>query len=74
MNNFNKERLKRIFFKSGCKVLTFKGCQWWHNRFKKIVNKPGCTSCARRRAKRKIGNQILNIVKDKKFSEVYRKN
>ena len=56
------------FLNSGCEKLNINGCQKLHKDYMEAVNAPGCTACARRRARNKYGN----ILKEALYQEKHK--
>lgn len=72
MNHTERGKVVQIFTTraSPCESLNFEGCEELHKKFKKAFNAPGCTACARRRAKNKYGAILIEKINSLEWSEV----
>ena len=73
MNHTQTSVIKRQFFATGCQHVSFEGCEEIYQKYKEAAEAPGCSACAQRRARNIYGQQVVSIVKDKIYEEVFPK-
>ena len=73
MTERDKNRIFRSFTNSGCEGLNFNKCKQLLEGYQKDVNAPGCSTCAKRRARHKFRRLVRQALADKNFDEVWQK-
>ncbi len=64
-------KVMKIFFdKQACQKLNFSGCWELKKGYNEAIKAPGCTSCARRRARNKYSQQLKDKIRNLDFQEV----
>lgn len=74
MNHRQRRVLKTIFTseKNPCNnKLFFEGCEELYEAFNKASNAPGCSACAKRRARNKFGEMLIKKVHKLDYDTVY---
>ena len=73
MNYTQRIKVKNIFLNEGCKDLSFEGCEELWSKYKDAVNAPGCSACAKRRARSKYSSIVQKKIIDLNYEEVTKK-
>tara|TARA_B100000035_G_C20895306_1_gene506884 strand:+ start:431 stop:658 length:228 start_codon:yes stop_codon:yes gene_type:complete len=71
MNHSEAVKVIRHFLKNGCKGLNFEKCEEYHKEYTKATKKPGCSACAKRRARNTYGGMVKEVLKDLDYKDVF---
>jgi len=75
MNYSELSKIRKEFLENGCKNLNIKGCEEMHKAYTEALQAPGCSSCAKRRARNRYGEMIFATacnMQDAKFTDVFK--
>ena len=74
MTEREKNKIFRKFTNGGCKKLNFEECESLHQKYIKAINAPGCSSCAKRRARHKFRRSVRQALENKNFNDVWQED
>ena len=63
--------LNQVIKKGGCAILNWPGCSEARQKYKKISKAPGCSACAKRRAKNALRASIVKYARNKNFNDIW---
>ena len=66
------QKIEEVFFAQGCEQFKFSNCQGMRDAYLKATNAPGCSACARRRAKAKYREVLRAILKNLEKEDVFK--
>ena len=66
-----KIKILREFFRNGCKNLHFDKCKELKEGHNKAAKAPGCSVCARRRARRNYSKLVREEIEGKDYKTIF---
>jgi len=70
MNYTQRIKVKNIFLNEGCGQLNFEDCNALWQKYKEAINAPGCSACAKRRARSKYSAIVQKKIIDLDYDTV----
>lgn len=70
MNYQEQNEVINKFFDEGCDKIDIPNCASIREAYEKATNAPGCSSCAKRRARSKYTSLVRAIIKERDLKDV----